>query len=130
MPHVVIDGHCDLRGYARDLPMLLLRLPGGDLLRTQAVFVEREGRALLIDALAIESGRKTPFFVRVQAHDDGRLSVRVDPGSQVERTDGVKRIVAEIGADLLAQTTGASVRVTNLVLPSPPGQLRGDPISG
>jgi hypothetical protein len=123
----VIDGACTLEAYARELVPMLRRLPGGDVLRTQGVFLERFGRALLIEALAVERGRKTGFYVRLASHEDGRCSVRVDPATQVERTDGVKRIVAEVGADLLARSPGATVRVTNLVLPSPPAGAAGRP---
>ena len=116
MPHVVIDGEIDLGAYAQRFAHLHITNTR-DVLRTEAVYVERAGRALLIQALAVEAGRTQRFYVRVSAQEHG-AGVRIDPLSRPERSEGVKRIVAEIGADLLARSPGAKVRTTNLVLPS------------
>jgi hypothetical protein len=112
----VIAGEIDLRGYAERFAHLHITNTR-DVLRTEAVYVERAGRTLLIQALAVEAGRTQTFYVRVSAQEHG-ASVRIDPLSRPERSEGVKRIVAEIGADLLARSPGAKVRTTNLVLPS------------
>jgi hypothetical protein len=114
----VIDGEVDLRAYAERFAHLHITKTR-DVLKTEAVYVERAGRALLIQALAVEAGRTQTFYVRVSAQERG-ASVRIDPLSRPERSEGVKRIVAEIGADLLARSPGAKVRTTNLVLPSSP----------
>jgi hypothetical protein len=117
MPHVVIDAEIDLRAYAERFAHLRI-VDTGDVLKSEAVYVERSGRALLIQAVAIEAGRTQTFYVRVSAQERGSVSVRIDPLTRPERSEGVKRIVAAIGADLLACTPGAKVRTTNLVLPS------------
>jgi hypothetical protein len=117
MPHVVMDGPVDLRGYAEAFQPVLIR-KGGDVLRADRVYVEREGRAVLVEALAVEAGRKLPFYILVSGHDRGGATVRVDPMTHPERSEGVQELVAHIGADLLARNPSARVRVTNLVLPS------------
>ena len=117
MPHVVIDAEIDLRAYAAHFAHLHI-LHAGDVLKTEALYLERSGRTLLIHAVAVESGRTQTFYVRVSAQDRGSVSVRIDPLTKPERSEGVKRIVAGIGADLLARAPGAKVRTTNLVLPS------------
>jgi len=116
MPHVVIAGRVDLTRYARDFKALVLRADG-DVLRADALYLERSGRAALIEALAVEAGRKLPFYVKISMHSE-RATVRIDPLTHPERSEGVKRIVAAIGADLLRHTPGAQIEVTNLVLPS------------
>jgi hypothetical protein len=123
MPHVVIEGELDLRAYAESFAHLRLAEPR-DLLRTENVYLERSGRSLLIQALAVEAGRRQTFYVRISLHDRGSVSVRIDPLTKPERSEGVKRIVAALGADVVARMPGAKVRTTNLVLPSscsPPG---------
>jgi hypothetical protein len=117
VPHVVIDGQIDLVDYAKRFAPLDVR-ETRDVLRTEHVYLERSGRSMLIQALAVEAGRTQTFYVRISLHDRGSASVRVDPLTNPERSEGVKRIVAAIGADLLAHTPGARVRTTNLVLPS------------
>jgi hypothetical protein len=119
LPHVVLDGAVDLERYAREFRPLLVRR-GRDTLRVDGVYVEREGRALLLESIVVEAGRKLPFYILVSGHDRGGATVRIDPLTHPERTDGVRELVARVGADLLAESPGATLRVTNLVLPSPP----------
>ena len=126
MPHVVIRGDVDLAAYASRFEPILLRR-GGDVLRADRIYLERGGDRALIEALVVEAGRKQPFYVAISSHDRGSATLRIDPMSHVERSEGVKALVAELGADLLCKTPGASVEVTNLVLPSAPqgAQQRG-----
>ncbi len=95
------------------------------MLRAERIYLERGGRTALVGALVVERGRKQPFYVRISAHDRGSVTLRLDPATHVERSDAVKALVAELGARLLQATPGASVAVTNLVLPSAPREGRG-----
>jgi len=97
-------------------PLLVRR--GGDVLRADAVYLARDGRSALVEALAIEAGRKLPFYVKIALHDRGSATVRIDPLTHPERSDGVREIVARIGEDLLRRSAGARLGATNLVLPS------------
>ncbi len=124
MPHVVIEGEVDLAAWARALEPLLLRR-GGDVLRTTGTYVERDGDAVLVEALAVESGRKTPFYVQVVRHDRGSVTVRVDPMTHPDRSDGVREIVAAVAARLLAHAPGLRVARATVVVPSAP-QSGGD----
>lgn len=119
MPHVVIRGDVDLAAFARDFEPVLDR-DGGDVRRADGIFLEARGRSALVEALVVEAGRKQSFYVRIQAHDSGTATVRIDPLTRPERTEAVQALVARIGADLLRHTPGARVEVTNLVLPSKP----------
>lgn len=118
MPHAVIKGDPDLAEFARRWTPLVLRR-GSDVLRADQVYLESGGRALLIDALVIEAGRKQPFYVKIARHDRGSATVRIDPMTHPERSEGVRALVAEIAARLVAATPGGVVETTNLVLPTP-----------
>ena len=126
MPHVVLEGPVDLVGYAAKFRPILVRT-GEDVLRVDRVYVEQQGRALLLEALVVETGRKLPFYILISGHDRGGATVRIDPHTHPERSDGVRALVARIGADLLARSPGAQVGVTNLVLPYAPGD---GPVAG
>ncbi|MFI5315711.1 MAG: hypothetical protein ACHQ6T_08415 [Myxococcota bacterium] len=115
MPHAVIAGAVDLAAFARDWTPLVVRR-GADVLRADELYFERGGRALLIEALCVEVGRKQPFYVRISAHDRGSATVRIDPMTHPERSDGVRALVREIAARLLAATPGARIEKTNLGL--------------
>lgn len=107
----------DLAAYARTWRPVLLRR-GGDVLRADRLYEEREGRALLLEALVVEAGRKQPFYIKVSAHERGAVTVRVDPMTHPERSAGVRELVAHVGADLLERTPGARLGAANVVLPS------------
>ena len=117
MPHVVLGGPVDLRVYTRAFEPILIRR-GADVLRADGLLLARDARTLLIEALVVEAGRKQPFYVKISTHDRGGASVRIDPMTRPERTQGVRELVATLGADLLQRCPGASLEVTNLVLPS------------
>lgn len=119
MPHVVLEGVVDLSSYVRSFEAVLVRR-GGDVLRADRIFLEPGGRSLLIEALVVEAGRKQPFYLKISTRDGGGATVRVDPMTHPERSDGVRALVAEVGADLLRRSPEARLGVTNLVLPSPP----------
>jgi len=118
MPHVVIEGDVDLPAWAREFAPRVLR-SGSDLYKIERFYLDTGGRSALIEVLAIEAGRKQPFYVRVSSPENSTSTVRIDPLTHPDRSEGVKQIVAEIGAELLRRTRGARVSVTNLVLPSP-----------
>ena len=117
MPHVVIEGDVDLPAWARDFAPRTLR-SGSDLYKIERLYLDTGGRSALVEVLAIEAGRKLPFYVRISSHERGSTTVRIDPLTHPDRSEGVKQLVAEIAAELLRRTRGARVGVTNLVLPS------------
>jgi hypothetical protein len=128
VPHVVLDGPVDLQRYADEFEPVLIRR-GRDVLRVDRVYIERERRALLLESVAVEAGRKIPFYILVSAHDRGGATVRIDPMMHPEKSEGVRELVARIGEGLLARNPQATLRVTNLVLAFPDGEqgTRSDP---
>jgi hypothetical protein len=73
---------------------------------------------LLIEAVAIEAGRKQPFYVRISKHERGSINVRVDPHTHPDRTPAVHALVAEIVAALLAFSPTARVVRGSVVVSS------------
>ena len=116
MPHVVIEGVTDLSAFARAWQPFVVRR-GADILRGDHLYVSSDARACLIEALCVEAGRKQPFYVKLAVHDRGSATVRVDPMTHPERSDGVRDLIAHVGALLLRATPGGRVGATNLVLP-------------
>jgi hypothetical protein len=116
MPHVVVEGVADLSVFARGFRPFVVRR-GADILRGDHLYVSSDARACLIEALCVEAGRKQPFYVKIAVHDRGSATVRVDPMTHPERSDGVRDLIAYVGALLLRATPGGRVGVTNLVLP-------------
>jgi hypothetical protein len=118
MPHVVIEGvTTDLARFAAGWTPFVLR-QGGDVLRADQLFLAKDARACLIDALCVEAGRKQPFYIRLALHDDGKVTVRVDPMTHPERSEGVRALIAHVGARLLRATPEGRLGATNLALPA------------
>ena len=121
MPHVVIEGSLDLAEFARSFEPILLRREG-DVLRADALYLERGGRSLLLEALVVEAGRKASFYIKIAAHDRGSVTVRVDPMTHPDRSAGVRELVARVGQALLAFAPQARLARANVVIPSPSAQ--------
>jgi hypothetical protein len=117
MPHVVIEGVTDLAGFAAGWSPFVVR-QGSDILRADQLFLAKDARACLIDALCVEAGRKQPFYIRLALHDGGSVTVRIDPMTHPERSEGVRALIAHVGAKLLRATPGGRLGATNLVLPA------------
>jgi len=114
--HVVIRGSLDLQRFAEAFRPILER-DGGDILRADRIFLEASGSNALVECLVVEAGRKQSFYIKIAAHE-AKFNVRVDPICRVERSEGVKALVARLGALALAATPEGEVEVTSLVLPS------------
>lgn len=113
MPHVVIEGEVDLEAWVRDFTPILIRREG-DVLRADRVFLDRECQNVLVEALAVEAGRKQPFYIKISLRRGSEATLRVDPMTHPERSPGVRDLVAKLASDLLERTPGARVGRTNL----------------
>jgi hypothetical protein len=112
MPHVVLMGKIPIEDMFNRLSSLFIR-NGPKILRTMDVYLERGKSAILIESLAIETGVKRQFLSMISGRDDG-VVVRLYPQMEVEKTDGVKQILAEIAKQLKLTFPELHVGETNL----------------
>lgn len=112
MPHVVLNGDVRLRDIFEKMKPLITR-DEHSILRTLKKYIDVEEKSILTEALVIEKGRKIGFLALLSSREDG-IVVRIYPGSNVEKTDGVKRLLAEIAKNLLDTFPNLSVGKTNL----------------
>jgi hypothetical protein len=112
MPHVVLNGKVRAEDVFDKITPLFIRKEGV-ILKTSDTYIDREQNSILIESLAIEKGNKTNFFAMISGREDG-IVVRIYPGSEVEKTDGVKTILAEIAKQLLDMFPELRVGKTNI----------------
>jgi hypothetical protein len=112
MPHVVLNGKVTIEEIFKELKPLFIRKEN-NILKTMDIFLEREKTALLIDSLSIEDSKKTIFFAMITSRDNG-VVVRLYPKIEVEKTEGVKNILAELAKQLLTTYPELIVGETNL----------------
>jgi len=112
LPHVVLNGKASIQNIFEKLEPLFVR-DGTEILRTLELYLERNKNAILIDALTIKSDKKTSFLAMITGREDGAV-VRLYPKQEIEKTDGVKRILAEIAKQLVRKFPDLKTAETNL----------------
>jgi len=112
MPHVVLVGTVDMEEVFRRLKPVFVKTDRGILKATDA-YIDRGRRSIIVDSLAIEGGEKVRFLMTLGQREDG-LVVRLFEVPEVEKTEGVKRVLAETAKQLLETFPGLGVGETNL----------------
>jgi len=112
LPHVVLNGKASIQNIFEKLEPLFVR-DGTEILRTMELYLERNKNAILIDSLAIESDKKKSFLAMITGRENG-VVVRLYPKQEIEKTDGVKRILAEIAKQLFRKFPDFKTAETNL----------------
>ena len=86
MPHVVFDEKIDLEVLSKQFQETILREPF--LIKLTDVFLDRKKRVVLIPTVVIDSLHQQ-FFIEISTRQE-KTTVRLFPGTDPERTDGVK----------------------------------------
>jgi hypothetical protein len=112
LPHIVLNGKAGIENIFKELKPLMKRNENS-ILKTTDVYLEREKNAILIDSLAIDADKKIAFLAMISGRDDG-VVVRLYPKIDVEKTEGVKKILVELAKQLIATFPELTVGETNL----------------
>ena len=112
MPHVVLSGVVSVEGIFKELIPLFIK-DGTEILRTTDVFLERNKNAILIDCLVIDANRQISFLAMISGREDG-IVIRVYPKIEVEKTNGVKKILAELAKQITKTFPQLKIAETNL----------------
>ncbi|HZK60596.1 MAG TPA: hypothetical protein VFC41_00880 [Anaerovoracaceae bacterium] len=83
------------------------------ILKTTDVYLEREKNLILIDSLAIDGEKKTVFLVMISGRNDG-VVIRLYPKIDVEKIEGVKKIIIELAKQVIATFPELRIGETNL----------------
>ena len=112
MPHVVLNGKVSVENIFEELKPLLIRNENS-ILKTTDVYLEREKNVILIDSLVIDADKKIVFLAMISGRDDG-VVVRLYPKIDIEKTEGVKKILVELAKQLIATFPELRIGETNL----------------
>ena len=112
LPHVVLNGKAEIENIFKELKPLMIRNENS-ILKTMDVYLEREKNVILIDSLAIEADKKTVFLAMISGRNDG-VVVRLYPKIDVEKTEGVKKILVELAKQLIPTFPELKIGETNL----------------
>jgi hypothetical protein len=111
MPHVIRSGLADLSAAWRELPRGPWRWEA-TVARVEGCFLGPAAAALLVAGVVVEYGRPLDPVLLVTRGAD-TTSVHLWPVVPVERTEGVKRLLAQVAQELPAYGAG-EVATTNL----------------
>ena len=92
MPHVVIEAAGDLQALYQNFSPILQRT-GGEILKIQEFYLSRSGKEALLEAVAIDQGTASNFFVQLKLHENA-ITVRLLPATDPEKTPAVKKVMA------------------------------------
>jgi hypothetical protein len=112
LPHIVLNGNCEIASIYKNIEPVLIQ-NGKNVLKTVNIYIDQSQTSILFESLIIEKGRKIKFFGLISKREDG-LVIRIFPGYEVEKTDGVKRILAEMAKNLLRKCPALRIGKTNL----------------
>jgi hypothetical protein len=111
VPHVILQGAVTLDDLiGRHAPFVVRE--GERLVKADRLYVDTEARAALLETLVVDRGHTQKFFIQIQAREGG-LTVRLEPLTDPEKSDGVKRALA-IVALRIRDATGCRVGSTNI----------------
>ncbi len=112
MPHVVINGFVTIDEIFEKIDTIFIREENG-IRKTDTVYINRDKTIILIESLVIEKDSKHNFLTMISHRDDGMV-VRIYPGLDVEKTDGVKKTLAEIAKQIVTMFPQLTIGETNL----------------
>ena len=112
IPHVVLEGDLQIKNIFREIEDLFIK-EENLLIRSTNSFLSKDETLILLETLVIENGVKNQFFMMINQRDDG-VVVRIHPMKDIEKTNGVKRSLAEIGNQIIVKFEGAKIGKTNL----------------
>jgi hypothetical protein len=111
MPHVICGGRADLTSAWRGLPGGPWRW-GTAVARAEGRYLAPQGDSLLVAGVVVEYGRPLHPVVVVSLSRDG-TSFHLWPAAPVERTESVKRFLAQVAREMAAFGAGPVLR-TNI----------------
>ena len=112
MPHVVLTGDIRFQDVFEKIEAFVVR-EDKNILKISDKFINQDETSILVESLAIEDKNKLNFLVLLSKREDG-LVVRLYPQVDVEKTDGVKKILAKIADNLISAFPHLTVGKTNL----------------
>lgn len=112
MPHVVIEAAGDLQALYQNFSPILQRT-GGEILKVQEFYLSRSGKDALLEAVAIDRGAASNFFVQLKLHENA-ITVRLLPATDPEKTPAVKKVMALVAGFIRTVYPGSHYGKTNL----------------
>lgn len=110
MPHAVLDKKIDLQKMSSQFEEIIHHKPS--LIKIQNIFVDKHNRSALVATTVIEEKNQN-FFIEVNSRE-GKTTVRLFPGTDPEKTDGVRTAMGLVVNKIQEMYPDAKVTKTNI----------------
>lgn len=113
MPHVVLNGELSIEEIFRNLKPIFIK-EDSKIMRTNDLYLERGKQTILIESLAVDSTGQRNFLAMISEREDG-IVVRIYPKFEIQKTESVKKLLAEIAKQIIQIWPQLKIRDTNLI---------------
>jgi len=113
MPHIIFTGKVDLMAAWKAFGPQVINKDNW-ITKVSDAFLNASQTVLLFEATAVYRGVTHNFYVRAETKHGQQLTVRIEPRTNVEKNDGVKRAVVLVGRFLQSVASELKMEKSNL----------------
>ena len=110
MPHIVFDKRIDLENFSKKFLPIFQKEP--ILIKTSTIFVDKQQLTALLPTIVI-SDMHQEFFIEISTRKM-KTTVRLYPGTDPEKTDGVKISMVLVAKQIMQHYPDFKISKTNL----------------
>ena len=110
MPHVVLNTKIDLEGFSKKFHDIFQKEPF--LIKINNIFLDRGKRCALIPTVVIDE-KNQQFLIEIISRE-GKTTVRLYPGTDPEKTEGVKTAMGILTKKIQEIFSGVLITKTNI----------------
>jgi hypothetical protein len=110
MPHVVFDKEIDLESFSTEFKEMMIKEPF--LIKLLDVYTNKERRVALVPAVVIGKLHQR-FLIEISTRKD-KTTIRLFPGTDPEKTDGVKMSLGLTAKIILEMNPNLKITKTNI----------------
>ena len=111
MPHVVLDSKINLSELINGFKPIIVSDP--ILIKFDNMFVDSFNRCALVSTVVVEDKKSQKFFIEILT-SDGKTTVRLFPGTDPEKTNGVKSALGMVASLIMKKFDGLTITKTNI----------------
>jgi hypothetical protein len=113
MPHVVFEGDFSLQGAFESFRSIVER-EDDEVRKIDRCFLDSRKHTLLLETLIVSGRQRQKYLIQVSSRAEGGFTLRLDPLTDPEKTDAVKRSLATAYRWFQRLFPGLVVRKTNI----------------
>jgi len=110
MPHIVFNKTLDLQEFSRLFTSFFIREPY--IIKIQDLFLNRDGKVSFVPTTVVDE-KNQQFLIEIIAKDN-KTTVRLFPGTDPEKTDGVKMAIGYLAKMIQSKFPDLVISKTNI----------------